>query len=573
MKDWLFDIFSYNDQAPLIFTDARFWVFFAVVLTVYSIIYPHRAVRNAFLFLASIFFYYKTSGFFFSILIFSTVADYLIGFQIDKSAATKRKLWLAVSIVINLGVLVYFKYAYFFADSFNGIFGTEYHPINHFAGFANDVFGSTFRVDKILLPVGISFYTFQTMSYAIDVYREKLKPVKSILDFGFYVSFFPQLVAGPIVRASEFIPQLYQKYSVTKRQFGIALFWILNGLLKKFLLADYLAVHFVDAVFADPIRYNGFQNLMALYGYSLQVYADFSGYTDIAIGVAALMGFTLPINFNSPYKADSVGNFWKRWHISLSSWLKDYLYIPLGGNRGGTLGTWIVLSIIVLFVSALAANMWIFVGYIGVAAIVVGLAQLIPAFKKWLTTNINIMLTMLLGGLWHGASWNFVVWGGLNGLGIVFYKLWRKISPWESKNTWYKRAWAIFLTFNFISFTRIWFRSGSHNTWENLDDKHDIIAEYFTANTMLNQIGSGLRELFGFNFEEAMFFFTEYAWVFVVMIVGYIIHLLPGKWKTWYREVFADLPMVLQAVVCFIVIVILVQISDADMQPFIYFQF
>ena len=564
----------YDEFRPLNFTDEHFWILFGAVLAIYSIVYSNRAVRNAFLFIISVFLYYKTSGFFFSILLFSTVSDYLIGFQIDKSKAGKRKFWLIVSVVINLWVLVYFKYAYFFADSFNEIFGSAYHPTNIFAAGVNTVFGSTFRVDQILLPVGISFYTFQTLSYAIDIYREKLKPVKNILDFGFYVSFFPQLVAGPIVRASDFIPLLYEKYSLTKKQFGFALFWIVNGLLKKFLLADYLAVHFVDSVFSDPIRYNGFENLMALYGYSLQVYADFSGYTDIAIGVAALMGFVLPINFNSPYKADSVGNFWKRWHISLSSWLKDYLYIPLGGNRGGTIGTWVVLSVIVLFVSALAANLWIFVGYIGFAIFIVALAQMIPAFKNWLTTNINIMLTMLIGGLWHGASWNFVVWGGLNGLGIVVYKLWRKISPWESKNTWYKRAWAIFLTFNFISFTRIWFRSGSHNTWENLNDKHDIIAEYFSANTMLSQIGSGLSEIFGkLNFDEVVFVFTEYSWVIVVMIVGYIIHMLPSKWKAWYRAKFADMPLVLHGVVAFVVIVLLTQIKGAEMQPFIYFQF
>ena len=574
MIDKLKDIFLYNPEQPVIFTELYFWGFFAVVLIVMSIVHHRSPLRNACLFFLSLFFYYKTSGFFFSLLLFSTVADWLIGFRIHGTQGVSRKLWLTASILINLGMLVYFKYAYFFADSFNNIFDTEYHPINHFAEATNGLFGTTFTVDKILLPVGISFFTFQTMSYAIDVYQKKLAPVKNILDFGFYVSFFPQLVAGPIVRAADFIPQLYKPYSLTKQQFGIATFWIMNGLAKKFILSDFLATQFVDEVFANPLMYNGFHNLMALYGYSLQVYADFSGYTDIAIGVALLMGFTLPVNFNSPYKADSVGDFWKRWHISLSSWLKDYLYIPLGGNRGGTIGTWLTLSIIVFFVSALAANLWIFVGYIGVAIFVVALAKAIPAFKKWLTTNINVMLTMLIGGLWHGSSWNFVIWGGLNGLGLVVYKLWKKISPWEVKNRWYKRAWAVFLTFNFISFTRIWFRSGSHNTWENLDDKHDIIAEYFTANAMLNQIGSGLKQIFvKFNFEEVMFVVTEYSGVLWMMLIGYIIHWLPSSLKTWYRQTFVNTPAWAQVLVCFIGVFIIYQFFSAEKQPFIYFQF
>jgi alginate O-acetyltransferase complex protein AlgI len=573
--DWIKEILGYSQDTPLIFTALPFWVFFGVVLVVYSFIYKQRSLRNAFLFIASLFFYYKTSGFFFSILLFSTLTDYLIGFKIhEASDQTKKKLWLVASIVVNLGVLVFFKYAYFFADVANDVFGTHFVPTNVFASWWNGLSGSTFRVDKILLPVGISFYTFQTMSYSIDLFRGKLKPVKSLLDFGFYVSFFPQLVAGPIVRAADFIPQLYQEYKLTKAQFGIAMFWIVNGLLKKMLLADYLAVNFIDRVFDDPSRFTGFDNIMALYGYSLQVYADFSGYTDIAIGIALLLGFVLPKNFDSPYKADSCGNFWRRWHISLSSWLKDYLYIPLGGNRGGTIGTWVALTCIVLVVAGIASNVWIVVGYVGISIFVVALARAIPSFKSWITTNINIMLTMLIGGLWHGASWNFAIWGALNGLGIVFYKLWRKISPWEVKNRWYKRAWAIFLTFNFISFTRIWFRSGSHNTWDNLNDTHDILAELFTANTMLLNIGDGLKQVFfKFNFAEVANFCSGYAKVFGVMVIGFIIHWLPESWKIWYRTKFIELPMVAKVIVCFLVVVILYQIVSADMQPFIYFQF
>jgi len=317
-------------------------------------------------------------------------------------------------------VLSYFKYAYFFTDSFNTFFHTNYEVFNHFAYWTNSYAGTHFLVDKILLPVGISFYTFQTISYAVDVYREHVKPVKSILDFGFYVSFFPQLVAGPIVRAADFIPQLYKPYSLTKYQFGLALFWILKGLTKKVIIGDFIAVNFIDRIFDNPSMFTGFENLMALYGYSLQVYADFSGYTDIAIGVALLMGFTLPKNFNSPYKAKNVGEFWKRWHISLSSWLKDYLYIPLGGNRGGSIGTWIALLFIVAFIVLLSGKIIVLYAVIWAVLFIAFLAIWIKRFRAWLTTNINLMITMLLGGLWHGASWQFVIWGQWDMIHLVF---------------------------------------------------------------------------------------------------------------------------------------------------------
>lgn len=565
--DALADIFSHEENHRLIFTDVAFWVFFAIVLTVFSGLHKRRLLRNAFLFIASIWFYYKTSGAFFSILLFSTFSDYLIGFRIGKSEGNRRKMWLVLSVVINLFVLVYFKYAAFFTDTFNGIFGTDFTAINYFALWTNDLFETGFRVDKILLPVGISFYTFQTISYAVDVFRKEVEPVKNILDFGFYVSFFPQLVAGPIVRAKDFIPQLYKPYELSKQGFGMAVFWILNGLMKKLFLADYLAVNFIDRVFADPTRYSGFENLFALYGYSLQVYADFSGYTDIAIGVALLLGFRLPQNFDSPYKADSCGNFWRRWHISLSSWLKDYLYIPLGGNRGGTLGTFIVTGSIILMISAIAGSVWILIWSLLAAGVVIGIALLIPAFKIWLTTNINVMLTMMIGGLWHGASWNFAIWGGLNGLGIVFYKLWRKISPWENKSKWWNRAWAIFITFNFISFTRIWFRTGSKNTWDNLEEKHNLIEELFLANGMLNQI------LFNFNSSIAGQFIYEFRWVLGVMLLGFIIHWLPASFKESYRSRFANAPLPVQLLGVVAIILCVYQVMVADNQPFIYFQF
>jgi len=552
LQETIKNIFLYHDKDPLLFTQLYFWVFFAIVLAVFSIIYKNRTGRNAWLFIVSLFFYYKTSGFFFSILLFSTLSDFFIAKGIYSSKTKiSKKLFLALSISINILVLAFFKYAEFFVDNFNVIFDTSFQPTNIFAQWTNNLFGSHFTVDKILLPVGISFYTFQTISYSIDVFKEKIKPVKSILDFGFYVSFFPQLVAGPIVRAADFVPQLFQDFKLTRREFGHALFLILNGLIKKVIIGDYIAVNFIDRVFSNPTMHTGFENLMALYGYSLQVYADFSGYTDIAIGLALLMGFRLPVNFNSPYKATNVGDFWKRWHISLSSWLKDYLYIPMGGNKKATAFTYIALVIILFFIVILSG--WILLPFIlaGAAVIIAILAILIKPFRKWLHTNINIMVTMLIGGLWHGSSWMFVIWGGLNGLGIVVYKLWRKISPWEGKKNFLVRFWTIFLTFNFITFTRIFFRGDSLET----------------AQKIMTQISTN------FGYKLAPEIIWGFSNVFIVMFIGYLIHWLPVSVKELYRGAFIKLALWAKLVVAVIIVFVLYQFHTSETQAFIYFQF
>ena len=567
-SEWLFSPFLNYSEHPMIFTEYPFWIFFLFVLIGYGIVHSKMRLRTIFLFLVSLYFYFKTSGFFFSILLFSTIADFYIGKAIFISKKElNAKIFLGISVSINLIILIYFKYAYFFADSFNSIIGSQWHPINHFALFTNQVIGTSFRVDQILLPIGISFYTFQTMSYAIDIYRKQLKPVKSIFDFGFYVSFFPQLVAGPIVRASEFIPQIYQPYSVTKKEFGLALFWIINGLLKKFLLADYIAVNFVDRIFANPSMFSGFENLMALYGYSLQVYADFSGYTDIAIGIALTLGFRLPKNFNSPYKADNCGEFWKRWHISLSSWLKDYLYIPMGGNRGGSMFSYVALSMIVLFVYLISGSLALLFGIISIIFSTLLLGEIFPKFNKWYLTNINIMLTMLIGGLWHGASWNFVLWGGLNGIGIVVYKLWKNISPWKNKSKWWNKILGVIITFNFVTFTRIWFRTGSNNSWVQMDEGHNIISEWFTANEILNQL------IFNFKWSLISEVLVVYSNVFLVIILGFLIHFIPENWKFWYRNKFSNAPVLVQLMVCFVAVFFMYQVASTSLQPFIYFQF
>lgn len=546
--------FNYEDYLQLFFNSLYFWLFFGLVLFGYSFIYKKKALRNLYLFLISIFFYYKISGFFFYLLIFSTITDYVLGLGIYYSPKKIMKTFLVVlSISTNLFLLVYFKYAWFFSDSFNQIFNTGIDLQNHLGHWFYEANGAPSPHDpaRWLPPIGISFFTFQTISYSVDIYRGLLKPVKNIIDFGFYVSFFPQLVMGPIVRASHFVPQLYKEYRLRKYEFGIALYWILKGLAKKVILADFLAVYFVDAVFSDPMRNTGFENLMAVTGYSMQVYADFSGYTDIAIGIALLLGFHLNTNFNSPYKARNVGEFWKRWHISLSTWLKDYLYIPLGGNRRGSVATYILLFIILLTIVMISG--WPLLGlYFGIGIIIMSiLAMIFPGVKNSVNTNINLMITMLLGGLWHGASWNFVIWGGLNGLGLVVYKFWRKISPWENYNNLFVNAWKIAVTFTFITFTRIFFRA------ETIQISRDMMYQIWN------------------NFEASVIpaVVSAYYPFFLTLMAGFILHWLPDKLKEKIKRIFIRSHVVLKVICCIIVVVVVYQYMKGGVKSFIYFQF
>ncbi len=622
MPEALQYIFSFDAQHPLLFTQFYFWAFFAIVFSLFALIIGRGKssrgrmhLRNIFLLFVSWFFYYKTSGVFLWILVFVTISNFYLAKAIRRRSGLNSKLLLSLSIIIDLGLLAYFKYAYFGADVVNSLFGTDWHI-----------------VDKIVLPVGISFYIFQVISYSSDVYHRRIEPVTNILDFGFYVAFFPQLVAGPIVRASEFIPQLYRPWHLTKRQFGMAVFWILNGLIKKIVLSDFLAVNFIDRVFQSPMLFTGFENLMALFTYSMQVYADFSGYTDIAIGVAMLMGFYLPQNFDSPYKAQNPQEFWRRWHMSLSRWLKTYVYIPLGGNRNATFGTYFWIALFALIAMVLTHS-WIASGIIlGLAAIVIVVALVCPNHRKLLYTNLNSFITMLLGGLWHGASWNFMIWGGLNGIGMIINKFWR-IMGWHIRMAvmtaitvglvighhfypaplmnlayvWFLilwcgtairygyhlyqsfsvavlqrsglsvsavlqrsgrvaealgNAWAIAQTFAFISFTRLFFRSSS-----NLDPALENEQAWKTAKEMVGQIGGA------WNSSIIPDFLWEYRYVMIAFVVGMIIHWLPTRWKRWYRMNFAMMPTWVIMLASVIAVAVVYQFITAEQQPFIYFQF
>ena len=598
---YLGQLLSFDSSHPLLFTQIHFWVFFLIVFAVYTffctdrpLTKQRRVARNAYLFAVSLLFYYKTSGLFVLLLVFSTLLGWFLGIRMDSTPSQpRRKALMATGVTVNLAILGFFKYAYFFTDIFNATFGTEYS-----IGI------------KILLPVGISFFTFQNISYIVDVYKRKIAHASNILDFGFYTSFFPQLVAGPILRADQFVPQLYKPFFLSRRQFGIAVFWILNGLVKKLVLSDYLAVNFVDRIFENPSLYTPFENFSALMLYSMQVYADFSGYTDIAIGVAMMMGFYLPLNFNSPYKATNPTDFWRRWHMSLSRWLRDYLYIPLGGNRSAGFLSYFILAAILAIASFRLRSTAFTVVAAAVIVTVVLLYFLRPGHRRTLGTNVNNMDTMLLGGLWHGASFNFITWGGLNGLGILVYKWWSKRSrksqiaalaatcvlllglkltvggpllnmlwfiavvcligftvlnllPQEAKGTQRSRlVWSTLLTFVFISFTRLFFRSGS-----NLDPAEANEVAWMTASLMVGQIGSHWQ------LAQIPAIIGHYWAPFLLFALGMAVHWLPVRFKRRYRLWFALMPLWLMVIVVVVTVFVLYQFVTADLQPFIYFQF
>ena len=596
--DFCHRLFGFDQANPLLFTQFWFWAFLALVYGGFALIRRDKLhVRNAWLFGSSLWFYYKTSGVYLRLLLFVIIYNYFAARLLPRIRRERLRVALLVlSVAVDLLVLGYYKYAYFFADALNSLFGLEMQVKDVFTG------------GSIFLPVGISFFTFQAISYVVDVKKGKVAPVRGFLDFGFYLSFFPQLVAGPIVRATEFIPQLHRPFNLSRRWFGIAVFWILNGLAKKLVLSDFIAVNFCDRVFENPLLYTGFENLCALFCYSLQVYADFSGYTDIATGVAMLLGFWLPLNFNSPYKATNAGQFWKRWHISLSSWLKDYLYIPLGGNRNGTPATWICIGAITLIGVFLSGMPVVGIIVAVIALVLVFAARRSPVKKRKIVTNVNSMNTMLLGGLWHGASWNFMIWGGLNGLGMIIYKFWSSWSPrarvlisasitfalwliaryfpapvWNiffvwmavttagalikvaaerlpirSAMTW----WAVAQTFVFITFTRLFFRSGS-----NLDPAIANETAWNTAKNMIERIG-GAWDL---SLIPAMA--KQHSAVLLVFAFGMLVHWLPDRFKRRYRIWFSRMPLGIMVPAVLLAVFIIYQFITAGLQSFIYFQF
>lgn len=489
--DWskLAEVLTYNAKQPMIFSSGLFLFLFLGFSLIYMLLQKKDTARILFVTLFSYYFYYKSSGFYFFLLGVVTVTDFLLAGRMARTQTPwKRKLLLLCSLSVNLGLLCYFKYTNFFYEMLAPLWDGKFQPLD------------------IFLPVGISFFTFQSLSYTIDVYRRELQPLNRLLDYVFYVSFFPQLVAGPIVRARDFIPQIRQPLFVSQEMFGTGVFFIISGLFKKAVVSDYISVNFVERIFDNPALYSGVENLLGVYGYALQIYCDFSGYSDMAIGIALLLGFRFPMNFNSPYKADSIADFWHRWHISLSTWLRDYLYISLGGNRKGKIRTY-----------------------------------------------LNLFLTMLLGGLWHGASWNFVIWGAFHGVALAAHKFWRNLlhKPKTAVSHGIRKFFAVILTFNFVCLCWIFFRNSS----------------FEASMTMLNQIFTA------FHSEVFMQLIEGYWKVFALMGIGYLLHFSPDSWQNACCRGVIRLPLLGKAFLLVALIYLVIQIKSSDIQPFIYFQF
>lgn len=482
----------YNPKEPLLFSSGLFIFLFAGFMYVYFLVYKHHRAKTIFVTLFSLYFYYKSSGIYFLLLILSAIVDFSLANAIFRAESErKRKLILILSLVLNLGILAYFKYT------------------NFFYSIICDLTAQSFSPMSIFLPIGISFFTFQSLSYTIDIYRGTLKPVKSFLDYAFFVTFFPQLVAGPIVRAADFIPQIFKPLKVTDAMIGRGVFLIASGVIKKVVIADFISTNFVDRIFDHPALYTGLENLFGVYGYALQIYCDFSGYSDMAIGIALLMGFHFKINFESPYQSKNITEFWRRWHISLSTWLKDYLYISLGGNRKGRIKTY-----------------------------------------------INLFITMLLGGLWHGAGFRFVLWGAMHGIALAIHKLYLEVFPAKTADRspvrqFFMTVLSALITFHFVSFCWIFFRA------DNME----------TATQMIRQI------VFHFNPQILFEFINGYKAVLIMMLIGYTLHFIPKSVELKTENIVTNLPLLLKVVFMMLVILLVVQFKSSEIQPFIYFQF
>ena len=497
------DLLLYHKDAPMLFSSGLFFFLFIGFFVIYILLRKNTLARIIYVTAFSLYFYYKSSGLYFVLLLATATSDFCIGLMMSKTESKlHKKLWVTLSLLVNLGMLSYFKYFNFLGDIIVG-------AINEL-GFQwgnNTMLWMSFKHWDIFLPVGISFFTFQSISYIIDLYRDRIKPLHRWIDYVFYVSFFPQLVAGPIVRARDFIPQIYRNPIVTRAEMGEGLFLIICGLFKKAVISDYISLNFVDRVFDQPLLYSGLENLFGVYGYTLQIYCDFSGYSDMAIGIALLLGFRFNINFDSPYQSATITEFWRRWHISLSSWLKDYIYISLGGNRKGRIRMY-----------------------------------------------LNLLITMFIGGLWHGAAVRFILWGMLHGVSLAIHKFfmlhfgWMKVG--EEMKPW-RRVLGVIFTFHLVCFGWILFRSPDMTT-----------------------VGRILQQIFT-DFHPEIFtqFVTGYSMVFSLMILGYVMHFMPRSVVNVMQQTVQRSPLVVQAIMLAAAILVVVQFKSAGVQPFIYFQF
>ncbi len=473
----------------MLFNTLAYARFFAIVFVVSWLLARFRVARLGFLLAASYWFYGNWKWQYLPLIFASSTIDYWLALRIDAEPdAAARKRWLVLTVVVNLGMLGFFKYWNFSletAEALASLAGGHLDLHRLMLGFA--------------LPVGISFFTFESMSYVVDVYRREIPVCTSYLRYLLFVAFFPHLVAGPIVRPAQLLPQFDAPPQLTTREGSEGLFLVAAGLLKKVVIGDYLAINLVDRVFDRTTSFSAVETLAGVYAYALQIYCDFSGYTDIAIGSALLLGIRINENFRSPYQAESLQEFWQRWHISLSTWLRDYLYIPLGGSRGT------------------------------------------PA-----QTYRNMMITMLLGGLWHGASWTFVFWGFLHGAGQAVSRAWQRRRGALTNPSLAHRVVAGLATFHFVCFAWIFFRAPT----------------FAKATAVIKQIASGTT--FHPNLPPR---------VLGVLALGFATHMIPHSLYDRMKEAFARLPAPAQALCLLVAAYVLREAASRETVPFIYFQF
>lgn len=475
----------YDPKAPMLFSSGLFWLLFILFLPVYALLKGSKPKMVLFVVLFSLYFYYKSSGLFFLMLIGTSLIDWCVSWQVFAARTRGRaRAWMWLSVVLSLSILGYFKYANFFLWNWNQMVEGNFQPLD------------------IILPVGISFYTFQSISYVVDVYKRRITPTRSWLDYLFFLSFFPALVAGPIVRADYFLPQIRKNRPASSDDIYGGLWLIIIGIVKKAVIADYIA-QYNDLIFNEPSLYTGVQALMGVLGYTMQIYCDFSGYSDMAIGLALIMGFRLGVNFNSPYKSRNLTDFWRRWHISLSSWLRDYVYIPLGGNRKGVFRTY-----------------------------------------------LNNFLTMLVGGLWHGAMWKFVFWGAMHGFGLAVHKSCKPILS-RIPDNWFTVFIFWLLTFIYVSLLWVFFRAAS------FEDSILIIKNIF--------VDFDIRQL-------PEFCLVRWEWC-VMMVLLIVAHFIPDSWSVKMEGEFLRCNWIVKLLVFLFVVQLVIQYMSEEVAPFIYFQF
>ena len=534
--------FLYDSKNPLLFNNGFFVYFFTLFILLFFALRNHHKARRYVFCIFSLYFFYKASGWFVGLVLISAVVDFFLSNAIYREKSQSRKKFLLVlSILFNLGMLFYFKYTDFFIEISNSLFDTNFNPLN------------------LILPIGISFYTFENLSYTVDVYRGEFKPANKFSDYLLFLAFFPKLMMGPIVRAHDFVPQINEPYVISERDFAKGFFLIISGLIKKLVISDYITLNMVDYMFDNPALHTGVENLMAVYGYAMVIYCDFSGYSEIAIGIALWLGFKIPPNFMSPYQSLNITEFWRRWHISLSTWLKDYLYIPLGGNRNFSVASFIFVGgfLVGSFIMGVElfhlSNLWA-----ALVSAVLLLIFIIPALitrkTSGIAANFNLLTTMLLGGFWHGASWNFIIWGAIHGVGLGIHKIWMLLTDKSFAAFNQSRIYKIIsgiLTFHFVCFAWIFFKA------EDLEIAKEMIYQIFN------------------NFDISVFgpFYDNYKGVVWMILAAMVLHLIPDNLADKVIARTKTIPMVVYILVFFLFLILYGYFKSAEQVMPIYLQF